>query len=230
MSPSLSERNPHVDGRGSLTFFLDHERVYVHLHDLGEVAYELAKPEDALSRGGDVGRFLAPQALEYTVCLYLLHHGGRFGVAYRGYSERYVAKGLHVNTAQPEHKKRPDFSDRVMRGVIERDGVIGTVPLNSFLKSGWSVKQGSRRDDVPLDTMVAHLDHLCQLAGDSLHAGIGSDFDGGFGVQSVPPEIDTVADLQKIGPLLRARGYSDSDVENILGMNWIRFLEKNLPS
>jgi membrane dipeptidase len=137
----------------------------------------------------------------------------------------------HVNCLAllPNFPTNRHFSDRVMRGVIERDGVIGNVPLNSFLKTGWSAKQGSRRDEVPLDTMVAHLDHICQLAGDSLHAGIGSDFDGGFGVQSVPPEIDTVADLPKIGPLLRARGYSDSDVENILGMNWIRFLEKNLP-
>ncbi len=49
-------------------------------------------------------------------------------------------------------------------------------------------------------------------------------------MQSVPPEIDTVADLQKVTPLLRSRGYSESDAENILGLNWIRFLEKNLPS
>jgi membrane dipeptidase len=108
--------------------------------------------------------------------------------------------------------------------------VIGNVPLNSFLKSGWTRNNGSSREEVPLDTFAAHLDHICQLAGDSLHAGIGSDFDGGFGVQSVPPEIDTVADLQKLGPLLRARGYSESDIVNILGLNWIHFLEKTLPS
>jgi membrane dipeptidase len=49
-------------------------------------------------------------------------------------------------------------------------------------------------------------------------------------VQSVPPEIDTVADLQKLVPLLVARGYSESDAANILGLNWLKFLEKNLPS
>ena len=138
----------------------------------------------------------------------------------------------HVNCLAllPDFPTNRHFSDRALRGVIERGGVIGNVPLNSFLKSGWTRNNGSSREEVPLDTFAAHLDHICQLAGDSLHAGIGSDFDGGFGVQSVPPEIDTVADLQKLGPLLRARGYSESDIVNILGLNWIHFLEKTLPS
>ncbi len=114
--------------------------------------------------------------------------------------------------------------------LCERGGLVANVPFNNFLKTGWVRKNGSRREEVPLDTLAAHIDHVCQLAGDSLHAGIGSDFDGGFGLQSVPPEIDTVADLQKLLPLLRARGYSDSDAANILGLNWTHFLEKNLPS
>ena len=138
----------------------------------------------------------------------------------------------HVNCLAllPSFPSNRHFSDRVLHGVIQRDGVIGNVPLNSFLKSGWVRKNGSRREEVPLDILAAHIDHICQLAGDSLHAGIGSDFDGGFGLQSVPPEIDTVADLQKLAPLLRARGYSDSDIERILGQNWIHFLERTLPS
>ncbi len=138
----------------------------------------------------------------------------------------------HVNCLAllPNFPTNRHFSDRVLRGIIERGGIIGNVPLNTFLKPGWARSNGSRREEVPLDTLAAHMDHVCQLAGDSLHAGIGSDFDGGFGLQSVPPEIDTVADLQKIGPMLRARGYAETDAENILGLNWIHFLERNLPS
>ena len=60
--------------------------------------------------------------------------------------------------------------------------------------------------------------------------GLGTDFDGGFGVQSVPPELDTIADLQKLVPFVLARGYSESDAAYILGGNWLNFLEKNLPS
>ena len=63
-----------------------------------------------------------------------------------------------------------------------------------------------------------------------LHAGIGSDFDGGFGLQSVPPEIDTIADLQKLVSLLQARGYNDTDIENIFSGNWIARLKRDLPA
>ena len=120
--------------------------------------------------------------------------------------------------------------DRVIEGLIDRDGVIGLIPLNSFLKVGWSRKNGSRREEVPLDTLIAHIDHICQIAGNSMHAGIGSDFDGGFGLQSIPPEMDSIADLQVISSGLKARGYGETDVENILGGNWLRFLRRNLPA
>ena len=120
--------------------------------------------------------------------------------------------------------------DRVIHGLIERKGVIGTIPFNTFLKVGWKRASGSRREEVPLDVLIAHIDHICQLAGDSLHAGIGSDFDGGFGLQSIPPELDSVADLQMIASRLITRGYSEADAANILGGNWLRFLREHLPA
>ena len=122
------------------------------------------------------------------------------------------------------------LSDRVIHGLIERGGVNGVLPFNSFLKVGWSRRTGSRREEVPLDVLIAHIDHICQLAGNADHAAIGSDFDGGFGVQSIPPELDSIADLQKIGVKLSERGYNESDVEKILGGNWLRFLREHLPS
>jgi membrane dipeptidase len=120
--------------------------------------------------------------------------------------------------------------DPIIEGLIERDGVIGLVPFNTFLKVGWLRKNGSRREEVSLDTLIAHIDHICQIAGDSLHTGIGSDFDGGFGLQSIPPELDSIADLQLIATGLKARGYRETDVENILGGNWLRFLRRSLPA
>ncbi|MEW6405055.1 MAG: membrane dipeptidase, partial [Chloroflexota bacterium] len=129
----------------------------------------------------------------------------------------------------PDYPTNRQLSDRVIRGLIERDGVMGLVPYNTFLKPGWTRKSG-RRDEVHLDRFIAHIDHVCQMAGDSLHAGIGSDFDGGFGLQSVPPEIDTIADLQNLVSLLEARGYSSTDAENILGGNWLRCLKRELPN
>jgi membrane dipeptidase len=130
----------------------------------------------------------------------------------------------------PDSNSNRHFSDRVIEGIIQRDGVVGVVPFNGYLKVGWNLKKNSRREEVPLDVVVSHIDHICQLAGDSLHAGIGSDFDGGFGVQHVPPEIDTIADLQNLAAPLRARGYTEMDTANILGGNWITRLRRDLPS
>jgi membrane dipeptidase len=120
--------------------------------------------------------------------------------------------------------------DDVIRGLIERDAVIGVIPFNTFLKAGWKRANGSRREEVPLDALIAHIDYICQMAGDSLHAGIGSDFDGGFGLQSIPPELDSIADLPLIASKLMERGYTEADAANVLGGNWLRFLRKNLPS
>jgi membrane dipeptidase len=138
----------------------------------------------------------------------------------------------HANCSEllPGFETNRHVSDRVIRGVIEHDGVMGVVPLNAFLKTGWKRQNGSRREEVPLDVVAAHIDHICQLAGDARHAGIGSDFDGGFGLQSVPPEIDSIADLHKLIPLLIERGYSAPDASDILGGNWLRFLGSNLPA
>ena len=77
--------------------------------------------------------------------------------------------------------------------------------------------------------MVSQIDHVCQLAGSAQHVGLGSDFDGGFGLQSVPNEFDTVADLQKLAPLLAEKGYTNHDVKAILGENWLSLLRQTLP-
>jgi len=128
----------------------------------------------------------------------------------------------------PKHEYNRHLSDRLIHGVLERDGMIGVVPFNTFLKDGWLIGK-SDRDEVSLTDLVDHIDHICQLAGDARHVGIGTDFDGGFGLQSTPKEIDTIADLQKLVPLLLSRGYSEEDAAAVLGGNWINQLHRSLP-
>jgi membrane dipeptidase len=120
-----------------------------------------------------------------------------------------------------------NLSNRVIQGVIERDGVIGVVPFNRFLVNGWRTRDG--RESVSLVQLIDHIDHICQLAGDAQHVGIGSDFDGGFGLQKTPFEIDTIADLQKLIPLLDDKGYTEKDIEAVLSRNWIDLLSRSLP-
>jgi membrane dipeptidase len=135
----------------------------------------------------------------------------------------------HSNAAAP-FKVAVDsnrhLSERLIHGLIEREAVIGVVVYNSFLKPDW--RKGDRRSDVGLDRVIAQIDHICQIAGDAHHVGIGSDFDGGFGWQSVPDEINTIADLRKLIPLLHERGYAEPDIEAILGKNWIAKLQQIL--
>jgi membrane dipeptidase len=119
------------------------------------------------------------------------------------------------------------LSDRLIRGILEREGVIGVVPFNAFLKSGW--KRGDRREEVGIAHLIAQIDYICQMAGDAQHVGIGSDFDGGFGLQSVPVGIDSVADLQKLAPLLGEKGYSLEAIAAILGENWLSRIRQTLP-
>jgi membrane dipeptidase len=120
------------------------------------------------------------------------------------------------------------LSDTNIRKLVERDGVIGILPYNKYLKVGWTPSDG--RSDMHLELVAAQIDYICQLASDARHVSLGSDFDGGFGVQSVPVELNTIADLQKLVPLLQGKGYSSADIQAILGGNWRRHLERTLPS
>jgi membrane dipeptidase len=127
------------------------------------------------------------------------------------------------------HAKWPErhLTDDALRALLERDAVIGTVLGNTFLKDGWT--KGDPREQVSVADVVAHIDYVCQMAGDAFHAGLGSDFDGGFGLSQVPIDFESVADLGKIGDALAEQGYTPSDVEAVLGGNWIRMLQTSLP-
>ncbi len=133
-------------------------------------------------------------------------------------------RALLKDFARPERM----LSDDMIRRLAEAGGVIGVVPYNRFLKSGWQPSDGKAA--VTLEEVAANIDYICQLTGSAAHVGVGSDFDGGFGLEHTPAELDTVADLQKLGPVLLARGYSAADVDAILGQNWLGVLRRGLPT
>ncbi len=80
---------------------------------------------------------------------------------------------------------------------------------------------------VTLDTVVTHIDRVCQIAGSSRHSMIGSDLDGAFGQEQCPADVHTIADLKKLRDALAARGYSSQDVDNVFSANFLRFLRSN---
>jgi membrane dipeptidase len=122
------------------------------------------------------------------------------------------------------------FSDEQITELISREAVIGVALDAWMMVPGWiRGKSDPESMGVSLKQIINNIDHICQLAGNSLHAGIGSDLDGAFGKEQCPYDLDTIADLQKITGMLFKIGYSETDVENIMSRNFIRFLQKNLP-
>jgi membrane dipeptidase len=118
------------------------------------------------------------------------------------------------------------FDDDQLRAIFARGGVVGAALDNWMLASGW-VKGAADNPPVCLADVVDHIDHVCQLAGSSRHAAIGSDLDGGFGREQSPADLDTIADLQTIPALLADRGYTGDDIAAIMHGNWLRVLRDN---
>ncbi len=113
------------------------------------------------------------------------------------------------------------LSDEVIRAVAERRGVIGIVLYNGFLEHRWEQDNSL---SVTLDEHVRHhAAYLASLVGWQ-HVGIGSDLDGGLGLEESPQELDTVADLYRVGDVVPAEARA-----GVLSTNWINFLKDSLP-
>ena len=117
------------------------------------------------------------------------------------------------------------FSDEQIKELIQRNAVIGAAFDAWMIVPNW-VRQKSTPLSMAcnIERVIDHIDHICQLAGNALHVGIGSDLDGGFGNEQCPYDLKTIADLQKIPDLLKKRGYTEGDVEGIMHGNFLRFL------
>ena len=119
------------------------------------------------------------------------------------------------------------FSDEMIKALVDRGAVIGGAFDAWMLSPGWERGKSTPKErNVSISTVLDHLDHICQVAGNANHIGIGSDLDGAFGTEQSPHDLETIADLQKIPDLLRQRGYSDVDVQKVMHGNWLTFLRK----
>lgn len=119
------------------------------------------------------------------------------------------------------------FTDEQIKELIQREAVIGA-PLDAWMMVPDWVRglTSPESRQLRLEAMVRHMDHICQLAGNAQHCGIGTDLDGGFGREQCPMDLDAIADLQRVPELLWQRGFKEADVESIMHGNLIRFLRK----
>jgi membrane dipeptidase len=118
------------------------------------------------------------------------------------------------------------LSDDMIKALVKRGGVIGINFFEKFLLRPAEYKTRP----ATLADLVAHVKHIADLTGSAQHIGLGSDMDGGFGAQHIPHELKTSADLPKIADALHSADFADEDVKGILGLNFLRFFQINLPA
>jgi membrane dipeptidase len=120
------------------------------------------------------------------------------------------------------------FTDAQLKELIKRGAVIGMALDAIMMVHGWAHLRSKPQDfGLKLEKICEHIDHICQLAGNARHVGIGTDLDGGYGTEQTPLDVDSIADLANLDGLLAARGYTPADIEGIFHGNFVRFLRTN---
>ena len=170
-----------------------------------------------------LGRDLLSEMKRLNIILDLTHLSDKaFWEALDRFDGYILASHNNCRALVPHQRQ---FANEQLRAIFERNGVIGVACDNWMIKPGW-VRGAKDNTQVQLTDLVNHIDHVCQLAGNSDHAAIGSDLDGGFGREQSPVDLDTIADLQEIPDILSQRGYRDDDIAAIMHGNWLRLLQQ----
>lgn len=124
-----------------------------------------------------------------------------------------VATHSNVHAISPLTR---NLTDKQLDAIKETDGMVGLNFGTIFLR-----EDGGRGTDIPLETMVRHVDYMVKRVGID-RVGFGSDFDG----TSVPDAIGDVTGVQNLITALRDAGYDDEALRKIGHQNWLRVLRK----
>lgn len=120
------------------------------------------------------------------------------------------------------------LSDQQIKRLIERKAIIGAALDAWMLYPDW-IRGKTPPEVVSLEDYANHIDHICQIAGNTNHAAVGTDLDGGFGNEQTPHDLRVYSDLQKLASILQRRGYSDSAIAAVFYSNWLTFFSSKLP-
>ena len=174
----------------------------------------------------DEGRTLLKECQRLGIALDVTHLADEaFFDSMDAYDGPVLASHQNCRALVPAQRQ---FTDEQLRLLIERNAVIGVALDSWMLLNGWSVGQ-TLREKVTLQNVADHIDHICQLSGHHRAAAIGTDLDGGYGRNQVPVGVDSIADVQKLVPILAARGYTKEAIEAIFYGNWLQWLQASLP-
>jgi membrane dipeptidase len=122
------------------------------------------------------------------------------------------------------------FSDDMIKALIQKDAVIGGALDAWMMVPNWQKGiSDPKAMNCSLEIMLDHMDHICQIAGNANHIGIGTDLDGAYGKEQCPYDIETIADLLIVPSLLSKRGYTQIEIEKVMHGNWLRVMRRALP-
>lgn len=171
----------------------------------------------------EIGKKLLQEMQRVGVILDMTHLCDQsFWQALDIYDGMIIASHQNCRALVPHQRQ---FDDNQIKAIIARGGVLGAAFDNWMIRAGWTIRS---RHEVPVTIahVVDHIDHVCQLAGNANHSGIGTDLDGGFGREQSPGDLDTIIDVQRVAEILASRGYKDSDIAAIMHGNWLRVLRQ----
>jgi membrane dipeptidase len=216
-----------LEGADSL-ITIDHlHRAYASgLRAIGPAHYgagRYAQGTDATGGLGDNGKLLLKEMERLNIILDATHLcDDSFWEAMDLFSGPVWASHNNVR-ALVNHNRQ--YSDEQIKELIKRGAVIGMAFDAWMMVPHWEKGKSMPKEmNCSLASIIDHIDHVCQLAGNALHVGVGSDLDGAFGREQSPYDLETIADLQNLITLLEKHGYTTQDITNIMHGNWIRFL------
>jgi len=116
-----------------------------------------------------------------------------------------------------------NLTDEQVKALAETGGVLNLSFCGAFLKEGIGFGDQEELKKLEVSDWLDHLDHAVELVGTD-HVGIGSDLDGGCGF----PGLDDVTKFPRLTQGMVSRGYSDEDIEKVLGGNNMRVFKEVL--
>ena len=220
-----------LEGADSFVTLRHLERAYAQgLRAVGPAHYgpgTYAQGTDATGGIGVRGRELLAEMERLGVILDATHLcDDSFWEAMNHFHGRVWASHSNCRALVPHNRQ---FDDNQIKELIRRDAVIGAALDAWMMIPGWVRKQTTPEGaGLKLEKIVDHIDHICQLAGNARHSGIGTDLDGGYGREQTPADLESIADLTRIPALLAVRGYSEADIEGIMHGNFLRVMRESL--
>ena len=125
---------------------------------------------------------------------------------------------------EPGWNEKKKQVDKEIAGLVQRasEEEKGDVAHKHLARDRVRREEFARRlPPARVSRLVDHIDHIVKLVGIE-HVGIGSDFDG---IQATLVDLADIAELPNLTRELLRRGYSESDIDKILGGNMLLVME-----